>query len=110
MFLALLPSALLLATMRPTAAQTPTPVLSATVNAPRLRFPNRLLQGTLGKTSDGALDNLPRINTVPDTDSKRDPTGLMAPPRTFFRAGGAYQEPWTRDEERDGERLTSGTA
>ena len=101
MFLALLPTALLLGTMQPTAAQTPianaTPVPMAMVNAPRLRFTNRLLQGTLGKTYDGALDNLLRINTIADTNDKRDPTGLMASPRTFVRAGGGYQEPWTRD-------------
>lgn len=67
------------------------------MNAPRLRFPNRLLQGTLGKAYDGALDNLLRVNTVADTQNKHDPTGLMAQPNTFIRAGGGYNEPWTRD-------------
>ncbi|WP_123580331.1 MGH1-like glycoside hydrolase domain-containing protein [Abditibacterium utsteinense] len=95
---ALLPTTLFLAAMRPAAAQNATPVVAAVSDAPQLQFQNRLLQGTLGKAYDGALDNLLRVNTIPDTQGKFDPTGLMAkPPGTFIRAGGGYQEPWTRD-------------
>ena len=66
-------------------------------NAPKLRFENRLVRGTLGKTYDGALDNLLRLNTVPDLKNEFNKAGLMAPGDFFMRAGGGYNTPWTRD-------------
>ncbi|BCM88902.1 hypothetical protein IAD21_00744 [Abditibacteriota bacterium] len=89
------------ATSRPVIAQEANSAASmatAIQEAPRLRFEGRLQQGTLGKAYEGALDNLLRVNTVPDTQAKHNLTGLMAnPPGTFIRAGGGYGEPWTRD-------------
>ena len=73
------------------------PAANFSANAPQLQFPDRLLQSTLGRAYDGALDNLLRINTVSDVQNKFDPTGRMAAPRQFIRAGGGYDTPWTRD-------------
>lgn len=82
----------------PVASQAQTASVPVTANAPKLRFENRLLQGTLGKAYEGALDNQLRVNTVPDTEGTHNKAGLMAkPPGTFIKAGGGYSEPWTRD-------------
>ena len=71
---------------------------NALQNAPKLQFEARLVQGTLGKAYESALDNLLRLNTVFDKEDKYNPTGLMAQSKDLFiRAGGAYDTPWTRD-------------
>jgi glycogen debranching enzyme len=45
-----------------------------------------------------ALRNLLDVNTVRYDPAVYDRTGLLAdPPGTFVRAGGGYQQPWTRD-------------
>ncbi|AXK35686.1 hypothetical protein DVA86_26680 [Streptomyces armeniacus] len=45
-----------------------------------------------------ALENLLDINTVPYDPDEYNQTGLMTdPPGTFIRAGGGYEQPWTRD-------------
>ncbi len=94
LYAALLLTSCLWATSRPVQAQDANPALQ---DAPRLHFAGRLQQGTLGKAYDSALDNLLRVNTIADTDNKHNPTGLMAAPNSFIRAGGGYGEPWTRD-------------
>jgi glycogen debranching enzyme len=82
----------------PASAQSESVAPAAISGAPKLRFENRLLQGTLGKAYEGALDNLLRVNIVPDTEGTHNKAGLMAkPPGTFIKAGGGYSEPWTRD-------------
>ena len=99
MYMASLPLTLFVGSARPAAAQNETAAApAASPGAPRLRFEDRALQGTLGKAYDAALDNLLHINTVPDTKHEHDKAGLMVtPPGTFVRAGGGYAEPWTRD-------------
>ena len=99
MYMASLPLTLSVGSARPAAAQNETVAApAASPDAPRLRFEDRALQGTLGKAYDAALDNLLHINTVPDTKHEHDKAGLMVtPPGTFVRAGGGYAEPWTRD-------------
>ncbi len=57
---------------------------------------------TLGAAYRSALDNLLRVNTVPYASGPKardfNQTGLLAAtPDTFIRAGGGYDEPWTRD-------------
>ena len=77
---------------------TPTPESLARIkSAPTLQFQNDLTQRTLGRAYNDALDNLLRINTVADADNKHDKAGLMGDSKLFVRAGGAYNEPWTRD-------------
>ena len=92
-------AALLLGSTRPVAAQNEASTSKvAPQNVPQLRFETRLTQATLGKTYDGALDNLLRLNTVPDLKNEYNRAGLMATPGDFFmRAGGGYNTPWTRD-------------
>lgn len=54
--------------------------------------------GPLAATYQAALVNLLDVNTVPYDPAVYDRTGLLAdPPGTFVRAGGGYQQPWTRD-------------
>lgn len=66
--------------------------------APVLTFGNRMVQSTLGAAYQDAADNLLRINTVPDTDHKHAASGRMTgDPAFFVRAGGGYDQPWTRD-------------
>jgi glycogen debranching enzyme len=66
--------------------------------APVLTFDDRMVQSTLGIAYQNATDNLLRINTVPDTEKKHNAAGLMTgDPGLFVRAGGGYNEPWTRD-------------
>ena len=65
--------------------------------APVLTFDDRMVQSTLGVAYQNAADNLLQINTVPDTDKKHNAAGLMTEPYLFIRAGGGYDQPWTRD-------------
>ena len=86
------------ATFAQTAATSPASSAATRITkAPTLRFENALTQRTLGRAYDDALDNLLRINTVPDNENKHDKAGLMDASKLFVKAGGAYNEPWTRD-------------
>ncbi|BDI31115.1 hypothetical protein CCAX7_31660 [Capsulimonas corticalis] len=78
----------------PAPSAAPDPV----VRAPVLTFQDRMAQSTLGDAYQNALDNLLRINTVPDTEKAHNKAGMMTgDPGMFVRAGGGYNEPWTRD-------------
>ncbi|RYG70021.1 hypothetical protein EON80_08690, partial [bacterium] len=87
-------AALLIGFSLPSSAQSENSNISG---APQLQFQNRLVQGTLGKAYQGALDNLLRVNTVTDTNKRHNKAGLMSPDARFIKAGGGYDEPWTRD-------------
>ncbi|RYG40934.1 hypothetical protein EON79_21720, partial [bacterium] len=63
---------------------------------PVLRMERPELQATLGAAFEGALDNLLTTNTVAADPKVYNRTGLMRGAR-FFRAGGGYAQPWTRD-------------
>jgi glycogen debranching enzyme len=72
------------------------------VHAPWLEFSRKQSEDTLGKAYYMALLNLMVINTVSIKDSpdaaSYDQTGLIATRRgKFIRAGGGYDQPWTRD-------------
>ena len=68
------------------------------LRAPRLTFQDRGVQIRLGTAYQSALENLLRINTVPDLVRAHDATGLLTgDPALFIRAGGGYDQPWTRD-------------
>ena len=72
--------------------------ISPAASAPSLAFKDRKVQSLLGVAYGSALDNLLRINTVPDTAKKHNAAGMMTgDPGQFVRAGGGYNEPWTRD-------------
>ena len=75
---------------------------AAPADAPVLTFAQPEQQASLGAAYRAALDNLLRVNTVPYELGPKtrafNQTGLLAKsPATFFRAGGGYDEPWTRD-------------
>ena len=70
----------------------------APLKAPRLTFQNPAVQSRLGTAYQSALVNLLRINTVPDLFRAHDASGLLTgDPAPFLRAGGGYDQPWTRD-------------
>ncbi|OON73048.1 hypothetical protein B1H18_28110 [Streptomyces tsukubensis] len=53
---------------------------------------------SLADAHRAALTNLFDVNTVPYDPATYDRTGLMSdPPGVFIRAGGGYEQPWTRD-------------
>jgi len=80
------------------AAATLRPPVSPAAGAPTLTFNDRKVQSRLGLAYGSALDNLLRINTLPDTAKRHNAAGLMTgDPGLFVRAGGGYSEPWTRD-------------
>ena len=86
----------------PAMAQNVAPVITPAAatrlaNAPVLQFENGLAQRTLGRAYADALDNLLRVNTVADAENKHDKAGLMSSSKLFIKAGGGYNEPWTRD-------------
>ncbi len=65
---------------------------------PVLTFANAGSQSTLGTAYTNALRNLLDVNTVPYDDATYNSTGFLSnPPGTFIRAGGGYNQPWTRD-------------
>ncbi|HUQ55606.1 MGH1-like glycoside hydrolase domain-containing protein [Lentzea sp.] len=70
------------------------PATAATT--PSLRFASPLSQGLYGNAYAAALDNLLRVNTL-GYDSRYNRSGLLDPATGFVRAGGGYQQPWTRD-------------
>ncbi|WP_439379801.1 MGH1-like glycoside hydrolase domain-containing protein [Amycolatopsis lexingtonensis] len=63
---------------------------------PSLEFANPGSQALYGAAYDAALDNLVRTNTI-GYDPKYDKSGLLDPSVGFVRAGGGYDQPWTRD-------------
>ena len=71
-------------------------------SAPVLQFASSEKQAMLGLPYQSAVDNLLRVNTVAyATHGKArvyNQTGLLTTePAMFFRAGGGYDQPWTRD-------------
>lgn len=50
-----------------------------------------------GEMFERALDNLLQINTLPFHAGQFPKSGLLPSEGRFYRAGGDYQEPWTRD-------------
>lgn len=65
---------------------------------PTLTVTQPRIQALLGPAYAGALTNLLDTNTVPYDPDVYDGSGLMDPAvGTFFRAGGGYEQPWTRD-------------
>jgi glycogen debranching enzyme len=69
--------------------------------APELHFRNKQMEARLGAAYKAAVRNLLVVNTVPvktdGDDGGYDQTGLMRAPMEFVRAGGGYDQPWTRD-------------
>jgi len=78
---------------RADAAEVPSPTA-----APELHFENPELESLHRPAFKNALKNLLVTNTVPDVKKQYNRTGLFADPLgQFFRAGGDYATPWTRD-------------
>lgn len=78
------------------------PVVTAAADAgaprPTLTFANSTTQSTLGTAYTKALTNLLDTNTVSYDPAVYNSSGLMTDnPQTFIRAGGGYDQPWTRD-------------
>ncbi|WP_372666265.1 MGH1-like glycoside hydrolase domain-containing protein [Amycolatopsis kentuckyensis] len=63
---------------------------------PSLEFANTDSQALFGTAYREALDNLLRTNTI-GYDAKYDKSGLLDPATGIVRAGGGYDQPWTRD-------------
>ena len=63
---------------------------------PTLRFENPEVQSRLAPPFERALQNLLDLNAVPYDPKVYNRTGLMKGDR-FIRAGGGYDQPWTRD-------------
>jgi len=70
---------------------------AAAFDAPALSFADFKMQQSVGAAYNDALKNLLEINTI-RYSAKYDRTGWLSdPPGTFIRAGGGYDQPWTRD-------------
>ena len=70
--------------------------------APVLHFASPERQAALGSPYQSAVDTLLQVDTVPYAGHGKakvyNQTGLLTKvPGTFFRAGGGYDQPWTRD-------------
>ncbi|MFG1648051.1 glycogen debranching protein [Amycolatopsis sp. NPDC049252] len=63
---------------------------------PSLEFANPGSQALFGAAYAAALDNLLRTNTI-GYDARYDKSGLLDPAVGLVRAGGGYDQPWTRD-------------
>ncbi|MEV0848657.1 hypothetical protein AB0J21_22750 [Streptomyces sp. NPDC049954] len=64
---------------------------------PEIRF-DGARDALLGSAYAAAVQNLLDVNTVPYDPDTYNQTGLMTdPPGVFVRAGGGYEQPWTRD-------------
>ncbi|WNV82951.1 ricin-type beta-trefoil lectin domain protein [Umezawaea sp. Da 62-37] len=88
-------SLLLASTIVVTAGSSPS---SAATTRPTVTFANPTTQSTLGAAYTKALTNLLDVNTVRYDPAVYNQSGLMTnPPDTFIRAGGGYEQPWTRD-------------
>ena len=71
-------------------------------SSPKLRFTDPAMQARLAVPYQAALDTLLRINTISYSATGKaaeyNQTGLLTKmPGTFIRAGGGYEQPWTRD-------------
>ncbi|WP_078863825.1 ricin-type beta-trefoil lectin domain protein [Streptomyces sp. AcH 505] len=65
---------------------------------PTLTFADSATQAKLGAPYTKALANLLDTNTVSYDPAVYNSSGLMTDdPQTFIRAGGGYDQPWTRD-------------
>lgn len=65
---------------------------------PTLTFANSTTQAKLGAAYTMALTNLLDTNTVKYDPAVYNSSGLMTDnPQEFIRAGGGYEQPWTRD-------------
>ncbi|WP_406144656.1 MGH1-like glycoside hydrolase domain-containing protein [Streptomyces sp. NBC_01012] len=65
---------------------------------PTLTFADSTTQAKLGAPYAEALTNVLDINTVPYDPAVYNSSGLMTDdPQEFIRAGGGYEQPWTRD-------------
>ena len=69
---------------------------SAAAAPPAIEFANPASQALFGTAYQEALDNLLRTNTI-GYDAKYDKSGLLDPATGIVRAGGGYDQPWTRD-------------
>ncbi|MFJ7213308.1 MGH1-like glycoside hydrolase domain-containing protein [Amycolatopsis sp. NPDC098790] len=72
------------------------PAAAAAAAPPSLEFANPDSQALFGTAYREALDNLLRTNTI-GYDAKYDKSGLLDPATGIVRAGGGYDQPWTRD-------------
>jgi hypothetical protein len=72
------------------------PATAAAAAAPSLEFANPGSQALFGTAYAAALDNLLRTNTI-GYDARYDKSGLLDPAVGIVRAGGGYDQPWTRD-------------
>ena len=70
--------------------------MTTTERRPVLRFEVAGSQALFGVTYEAALENLLGINTVPFGEVYAK-SGLMDPAAGMVRAGGGYEQPWTRD-------------
>jgi glycogen debranching enzyme len=64
---------------------------------PVLTFENQKVQPSLGVAYSRALDNLLRINVLPAGPGQLRSGLVSGADAKFVRAGGDYQDPWTRD-------------
>jgi hypothetical protein len=78
------------------AAVSPTTAAAASPPPPQLEFANPASQALYGTAYREALDNLLRTNTI-GYDPKYGKSGLLDPATGLVRAGGGYDQPWTRD-------------
>jgi len=74
----------------------PSTPAAASAQAPTLQLGNEDTNAFLGASYTNALVNLLDINQVPYDEATYDATGFLSG-GTFFRAGGGYDQPWTRD-------------
>lgn len=63
---------------------------------PSIQFANQEIQTKLAVPFEKALENLLVLNTVPFDPAQYNSSGRMRG-KVFFRAGGDYPQPWTRD-------------
>jgi len=63
---------------------------------PSLEFANPDSQALFGTAYSAALQNLLRTNTI-GYDPRYNRSGLLDPATGIVRAGGGYDQPWTRD-------------
>ncbi|GAA1573333.1 hypothetical protein GCM10009789_28560 [Kribbella sancticallisti] len=70
--------------------------MTTTDSRPALRFEDPETQALYGATYEAALENLLETNTVPFGEIHAR-SGLMDPAVGMVRAGGGYEQPWTRD-------------
>lgn len=81
-----------------TGASTGTAAAASGAPRPTLTFANAATQAKLGAAYTKALTNLLDTNTVTYDPSVYNSSGLMTDnPQQFIRAGGGYEQPWTRD-------------